>query len=143
MQHTEQLTHKEPTAGYEQPTGRRRRWSRFALHYLEMVVAMLVGMLLLGPALRVVLGAAGLLDGRDATSHWYRLPELEQGHPEVNWQRGIRYIDDGHVITTGGLLSSVDGTLRVIERLLDAGADASAAPVPRMARPADPQPTHR
>jgi hypothetical protein len=43
----------------------------------------------------------------------------------VDWQRGVRYIDGGDVITTGGLLSSVDGTLRVVERLL--GTDAAAA----------------
>jgi transcriptional regulator GlxA family with amidase domain len=72
-----------------------------------------------------LLAEAGLLDGRDATSHWSRLPELRRDHPAVNWQRGIRYIDDGEVITTGGLLSSLDGTLRVVERL--AGADAAAA----------------
>jgi putative intracellular protease/amidase len=70
---------------------------------------------------------AGLLTGRPATSHWYRLAGLEQAHPEVRWQRGIRYLDDGNVITTGGLLSSVDGTLRVVERLVGPGAAADAA----------------
>lgn len=70
---------------------------------------------------------AGLLGGRDATSHWYRLDGLEQRHPEVNWQRGTRYVDDGDVITTGGLLSSVDGTLRVVERMLGPGAASRAA----------------
>jgi putative intracellular protease/amidase len=72
-----------------------------------------------------LLAEAGLLDGRDATSHWYRLATLEKAHPDVLWQRGVRYVDDGNVITTGGLLSSVDGTLRVVERLL--GTDAAAA----------------
>jgi transcriptional regulator GlxA family with amidase domain len=67
----------------------------------------------------------GLLDGREATSHWYWMSGLEHDHPGVNWQRGIRYIDDGNVISTGGLLSAVDGTLRVIERLL--GADTARA----------------
>lgn len=43
---------------------------------------------------------AGLLDGRPATSHWYRLGAIEAAHPQVNWQRGVRYIDDGSVITT-------------------------------------------
>jgi transcriptional regulator GlxA family with amidase domain len=72
-----------------------------------------------------LLAEAGLLDGRDATSHWHRIDGLHQRYPQVNWQRGIRYIDDGDVITTGGLLSSVDGTLRVIERVV--GTDAAAA----------------
>jgi transcriptional regulator GlxA family with amidase domain len=74
-----------------------------------------------------LLAEAGLLDGRPATSHWFRIGGLEERHPEVNWQRGLRYIDDGDVITTGGLLSSVDGALRVIERLVDSGAAAAAA----------------
>ncbi|WP_165978330.1 DJ-1/PfpI family protein [Actinomadura darangshiensis] len=68
---------------------------------------------------------AGLLDGRDATTHWYRFADLRDAHPAVRWRRGVRYIDDGNVISTGGLLSSVDGTLRVIERL--AGPDTAAA----------------
>ncbi|NUP03023.1 MAG: AraC family transcriptional regulator [Nonomuraea sp.] len=71
-----------------------------------------------------VAAEAGLLDGRAATSHWYRLSGLERDHPEVDWRHGIRYVDDGDVITTGGLLSAVDGSLRVVERL--AGADAAA-----------------
>ena len=74
-----------------------------------------------------LLAKAGLLDGRDATSHWYRLRGLEHNYPAVNWQRGVRYIDGGDVITTGGLLSSVDGTLRVIERLAGTKAAAAAA----------------
>jgi putative intracellular protease/amidase len=70
---------------------------------------------------------AGLLTGRPATSHWYRLAGLEQAHPEVRWQRGTRYVDDGNVITTGGLLSSVDGALRAVERLAGPRAAADAA----------------
>lgn len=60
MQRTEQPTRTEHAAGHEQPTGRRRRWLRFAGHYLEMVVAMFAGMIVLGGALRAVLAAAGV-----------------------------------------------------------------------------------
>jgi transcriptional regulator GlxA family with amidase domain len=74
-----------------------------------------------------LLAEAGLLDGRPATSHWYRIRGLEKRHPEVLWRRGIRYLDDGDRITTGGLLSSVDGTLRVIERMIDTETAARAA----------------
>lgn len=70
-----------------------------------------------------VLAAAGLLDGRDATSHFARLDALERRYPEVSWRRGTRYVDDGEVISTGGLLSNIDGSLRVVERL--AGADVA------------------
>jgi putative intracellular protease/amidase len=74
-----------------------------------------------------VLAAAGLLDGHDATSHWFRVGGLEQRYPSVRWHRGTRYVDDGNIITTGGVLSGIDGTLRVIERLLGRPTAATAA----------------
>jgi putative intracellular protease/amidase len=74
-----------------------------------------------------VVAAAGLLDGHDATSHWFRISKLEQTYPEVRWHRATRYVDDGTVITTGGVLSGIDGTLRVIERMLGTGAASAAA----------------
>ncbi len=74
-----------------------------------------------------VLASAGLLDGRDATAHWLRLDTFEDDHPAVRWIRGTRYVDDGDVISTAGILSGVDGTLRVVERLVGPYAAARAA----------------
>ncbi len=76
-----------------------------------------------------VLASAGLLDGRPATAHWMRLPGLESNHPEVGWVRGQRFVDDGDIVTTGGILSGVDGTLHVVERWLGPAVarDAAAA----------------
>jgi transcriptional regulator GlxA family with amidase domain len=74
-----------------------------------------------------VVASAGLLDGHDATSAWLRLPGLERRHRAVAWRRGTRYVDDGEVVSTGAVLSAVDGTLRVVERLLGAGAAAASA----------------
>jgi putative intracellular protease/amidase len=74
-----------------------------------------------------VLASAGLLDGRPATSHWLGLVGLRRNYPEVRWQEGVRYVDDGDVITTAGVLSGVDGALRVVERMLGPAAAAQAA----------------
>jgi transcriptional regulator GlxA family with amidase domain len=74
-----------------------------------------------------ILASAGLLDGRDATAHWLRLDAFEDDYPAVDWARGTRYVDDGDVITTAGILSGVDGTLRVVERLVGPDAAAEAA----------------
>lgn len=74
-----------------------------------------------------VLASAGLLDGREATSHWARIDDFAAPYPEVTWVRGTRYVEDGDVITTGGILSAVDGTLRAIERLVDADTARRAA----------------
>jgi len=74
-----------------------------------------------------VLAAAGLLDGRPATSHWLGLIGLRRDYPEVRWREGVRYVDDGDVITTAGVLSGIDGALRVVERMVGPAAAAQAA----------------
>lgn len=73
------------------------------------------------------LAASGLLDGRRATSHWWRLNGLRADFTEVTWLAGRRYVDDGNVITTAGVLSGIDGALRILERLVDADAARQAA----------------
>lgn len=70
---------------------------------------------------------AGLLDGRPATSHWLGLIGLRRNYPQVGWQDGVTYVDDGDVISTAGVLSGVDGALRVIERMVGQAAAAKAA----------------
>jgi putative intracellular protease/amidase len=74
-----------------------------------------------------VLAKAGLIDGRAATSHWLRLIGLRRSYPAVRWTDGVRYVDDGDLITTAGVLSGVDGALRVVERLVGPAAAARAA----------------
>ncbi|MFI6738877.1 DJ-1/PfpI family protein [Nonomuraea sp. NPDC050451] len=73
------------------------------------------------------LAASGLLDGRPATSHWLRLSALRKDFGAVKWTSGTRYVDDGNVITTAGVLFGMDGGLRIIERLLDADTARAAA----------------
>ncbi len=64
-----------------------------------------------------VLASAGLLDGRQATAHWSRIGGFDDEFPAVDWIRGTRYVDDGTIVTTAGILSGIDGALRVTERL--------------------------
>ncbi|WP_214109548.1 DJ-1/PfpI family protein [Acrocarpospora catenulata] len=65
-----------------------------------------------------VLADTGLLAHRRATSHWLGLIGLRRSHPEVDWVTGERFVDDGDLITTAGVLSGIDGSLRVIERTI-------------------------
>ena len=74
-----------------------------------------------------VLAEAGLLEGRPATSHWLGLIGHRRNYPAVRWTDGVRYVDDGDLITTAGVLSGVDGALRVIERMVGPAAAAQAA----------------
>ncbi|WP_345403226.1 DJ-1/PfpI family protein [Nonomuraea salmonea] len=73
------------------------------------------------------LARSGLLDGRPATSHWLRMRGLRADFPAVKWQSGLRYVDDGDVITAAGVLSAIDGALRIVERLADMDTARQAA----------------
>jgi AraC family transcriptional regulator, transcriptional activator FtrA len=64
-----------------------------------------------------VLAQAGLLDGRPASAHWGDIDRLERAYPAVQWQRGVRYVDAGNMVTTGGVTSGMDGTLYVLKKL--------------------------
>lgn len=66
-----------------------------------------------------------ILDGRSATSHWLKLIGLRRGYPDINWVDGKRFVEDGQVLSTAGVLSGIDGALRLTERFL--GADAATA----------------
>lgn len=75
-----------------------------------------------GPVLGVcagsrLLAASGVLDGLRATSHWSRISALESSNPAVTWERGQRYLQDGRVTTTGGVTSSIAGSLKVMADL--------------------------
>src|SRR4029434_7670551 len=74
-----------------------------------------------------VLAEAGLLDDQPATSHWLGPIGLRRNYPAVRWTDGVRYVDDGDVITTAGVLSGVDGSLRVVERMVGPEAATRAA----------------
>jgi putative intracellular protease/amidase len=68
-----------------------------------------------------VLAAAGLLEGRAATSHWSRLGALRKRHPNVRWVAGQRYVQDGRITTTAAITSGIPGALRLVADL--AGPD--------------------
>jgi transcriptional regulator GlxA family with amidase domain len=64
-----------------------------------------------------LLAATGLLEGRQATSHWSRISALKKHHPEVNWVRGERFVTDGNVTTTAGITSGIPGALHLVDAL--------------------------
>ncbi|GAA3442891.1 GlxA family transcriptional regulator [Planomonospora venezuelensis] len=62
-----------------------------------------------------VLAAAGLLDGRRATTHWQWAGRLASRHPEVIVDPGPIFIREGNISTAAGVTSALDLTLAFIE----------------------------
>ncbi|WP_326836387.1 helix-turn-helix domain-containing protein [Amycolatopsis rhabdoformis] len=69
-----------------------------------------------------VLAAAGLLDGRPATTHWQCAEELRRRYPFVDVREDRLYVDDGQILTSAGLLAGVDLCLHVLRTDLGSAA---------------------
>ncbi|PXY32544.1 GlxA family transcriptional regulator [Prauserella muralis] len=61
-----------------------------------------------------VLGAAGLLDGRPATTHWAHAERFRALYPSVRLDENVLFVDDGDVLTSAGLAAGVDLCLHVV-----------------------------
>lgn len=63
-----------------------------------------------------VLAAAGLLDGRCATTHWRHAPTLADRYPRVQVQADVLYVDAGSILTSAGSAAGIDLCLHLIRR---------------------------
>jgi transcriptional regulator GlxA family with amidase domain len=63
-----------------------------------------------------LLGKAGLLDCRRATTHWKSLERMRQAFPAVHVQDHLRVVDEGRVITSAGISAGIDMALRLVAR---------------------------
>jgi transcriptional regulator GlxA family with amidase domain len=61
-----------------------------------------------------ILAAAGLLDGRRATTHWVATSLLAELYPEVEVDPGVLYVDAGQVLTSAGAAAGLDLCLHMI-----------------------------
>jgi AraC family transcriptional regulator, transcriptional activator FtrA len=64
------------------------------------------------------LADTGLLTGRSATTHHYTFPVIAKAHPDVKLVRGVRYVEDGNLISSAGVTAGVDATLFTLKRML-------------------------
>lgn len=69
-----------------------------------------------------VLAAAGLLDGRPATTHWQQTEQLRRRYPHVKVLPNQLYVDDGDILTSAGVTAGIDLCLHLIRTDLGAAA---------------------
>ena len=80
-----------------------------------------------------VLAAAGLLDGRRATTHWLYVDALRERYPHVEIDPSVLYVVDGMIMTSAGTAAGIDLCLQIVTS--DYGADVAAAVSRRMLMP--------
>lgn len=70
---------------------------------------------------------SGLLDGREAVTHWLQAEQLAAQAPNVHVRAAALYIDHGDVLTSAGTASALDACLHVVRTRLGAAAATAVA----------------
>jgi transcriptional regulator GlxA family with amidase domain len=81
----------------------------------------------------LLLGRAGLLEGRRATTHWWALDRMEELFPSTTVERDARFVEDGPVLTSAGISAGIDMSLVLVARLV--GEDVARATAKYMEYP--------
>ncbi|WP_410814662.1 GlxA family transcriptional regulator [Micromonospora sp. 067-2] len=63
-----------------------------------------------------VLGAAGLLDGRECTTHWRHVDELQSRYPQARVRCNSLYVQDGRLLTSAGTAAGIDACLHLVRQ---------------------------
>jgi len=64
-----------------------------------------------------LLGQAGLLKGKRATTHWEDIDDLRSMFPEIDVQAEARWVDNGQIVTSAGISAGIDMSLHLVSRL--------------------------
>lgn len=76
------------------------------------------------------LAAAGILDGRPATTHWQEADRLQHDYPRVQVRPDVLYVDTGQILTSAGLSAGIDLCIHMVRK--DHGEAAALAVAQRM-----------
>ncbi|MFD1676295.1 DJ-1/PfpI family protein [Alicyclobacillus fodiniaquatilis] len=86
------------------------QWIAGRMGDIELMTSVCTGALLLAKA--------GLLNQKRATTHWASYDRLEAEFPEVKVQRNVKFVDEGNVVTSGGISAGINMSFHIIKRLL-------------------------
>jgi transcriptional regulator GlxA family with amidase domain len=84
-------------------------WLRARAREAEVVASVCTG--------AFVLAAAGLLDGREVTTHWEDQADLAAAYPALAVVADRRWVDGGSVVTSAGISAGIDMALHLVARL--------------------------
>ncbi len=66
-----------------------------------------------------LLAKTGDLDGKTATSHYGAIENLIKNYPKINIVTGVRFVDNGKIITTEGVSAGIDGSLYLLSKMFN------------------------
>jgi transcriptional regulator GlxA family with amidase domain len=67
-----------------------------------------------------ILGAAGVLDGRRATTHWMYSDLMAEMYPQIEIDADVLFVQDGRIITSAGTAAGIDACLHLLRQEIGA-----------------------
>lgn len=64
----------------------------------------------------LLLGKAGLLDGKRATTHWRSLDWMQALFPKTTVEKNLHFVEEGNLFTSAGISAGIDMALKVVSR---------------------------
>ena len=92
----------------EMNNGRLLSWISERAKKVETLASVCTGSLLLGKA--------GLLEERHATTHWRSLDWMSELFPRTKVEKGLHFVEDGNLLTSAGISAGIDMALKVVAR---------------------------
>lgn len=77
-----------------------------------------------------LLAKAGLLDGKQATTHWMDMDTLEKEYPKIELIKDTKFVDEGAILTSGGISAGINMSFHIVRRLY--GEELARATARRM-----------
>ncbi|MBE5107824.1 DJ-1/PfpI family protein [Bacillus thuringiensis] len=86
------------------------QWISHRMGNVELMTSVCTGALLLAKA--------GILNGKVATTHWANYARLENEFPAVTVKRNVKFVDEGNIVTSGGISAGINMAFHIVKRLL-------------------------
>lgn len=74
-----------------------------------------------------LLAEAGLLNGKRATTHWMDTDRLAREYPQIQVVRDVKFVDEGTLLTAGGISAGINMSLHIVKKLLGESAAKTVA----------------
>lgn len=97
-------------------------WIKDKSHSASLVASVCTGAFLLAEA--------GLLEGKQATTHWMDMEHLKAKYPNVKLKKDVKFVDEGHILTSGGISAGINMCLYLVSQLL--GVEVASQTAKRM-----------
>lgn len=85
------------------------RWIKEQSNKAQLVASVCTGAFLLAEA--------GVLSSQNVTTHWEDIPDLRENYPNLQVVENQRWVDEGNIITSGGISAGIDMSLHLISKI--------------------------